>query len=267
MTSKPNIICIVFAFLMSFGSLGFGQNSPFAVSTADVGLGAGVILSAGIGELIQRRVEPFKQVEISALDPQDINRFDRPFAGKWNLSAKKWSDGLAIGLMASPLAMFVMPNERRDFLRIAMMGAEAGLLSYGLVGMGKGIAQRPRPLLYGSDAPLDVQMRKDARRSFFSGHTAFTATALFYGASVFDAYHPYSRWRPLVWGGAIGGSALVGYLRMRAGKHFPTDVIVGYIIGLNAGALIPWLHKRANVKGRVLAFSFSGNAAGFNLSF
>ena len=37
--------------------------------------------------------------------------------------------------------------------------------------------------------------------------------------------------------------ALTGYLRVDSSNHFPTDVIVGYIIGAGIGFLIPELHK------------------------
>lgn len=254
--------------ILGLGPVGLAQNGPFSISNLDIGFGAGLILTAGAGEIVNRLPDHGKRTATAPyLNANTVNRFDRPFAGKWNLGAKRWSDGLAIGLMVSPAALFAMYDERDDFFKIAMMGTEAALLTYGLTNLTKGIARRPRPFLYGTEAPAEERTKRDAARSFFSGHTAFTATALFFGASVFDAYHPYSPWRPLVWGGAIGGSALVGFLRMRAGKHFPTDVLVGYVVGINAGLLIPWLHKRENVKGRVLAFSCSGNAVGLNLRF
>ena len=37
--------------------------------------------------------------------------------------------------------------------------------------------------------------------------------------------------------------AVTGYLRFKAGKHFPTDIIVGYGVGATIGYLVPELHK------------------------
>ncbi|MBN8679589.1 MAG: hypothetical protein J0M29_15270 [Chitinophagales bacterium] len=37
--------------------------------------------------------------------------------------------------------------------------------------------------------------------------------------------------------------AITGFLRMRAGQHFFTDVAVGYSIGATIGYLIPVLHR------------------------
>jgi len=36
--------------------------------------------------------------------------------------------------------------------------------------------------------------------------------------------------------------AIQGYLRVRAGKHFPTDVITGYIVGLGSAWLMHKMH-------------------------
>jgi membrane-associated phospholipid phosphatase len=47
-----------------------------------------------------------------------------------------------------------------------------------------------------------------------------------------------------VWTGAITLPAIVGYLRVKAGRHYPSDVIVGYGVGALIGYLVPTLHKR-----------------------
>ncbi|MBT8218659.1 MAG: phosphatase PAP2 family protein, partial [Bacteroidia bacterium] len=47
---------------------------------------------------------------------------------------------------------------------------------------------------------------------------------------------------PVVWTTAIAVPALTGLLRTRAGKHFYTDVIVGFVVGAAVGYLIPEIH-------------------------
>ena len=51
--------------------------------------------------------------------------------------------------------------------------------------------------------------------------------------------------------------AITGYLRVKAGKHYPTDTIAGYLLGATAGILIPQLHKKKMEK-----VSFYGGPAG-----
>jgi len=49
------------------------------------------------------------------------------------------------------------------------------------------------------------------------------------------------------WAAAV--PAAVGYFRMEAGKHFLTDVLLGYSIGATVGVLVPELHKKAGGRG------------------
>jgi hypothetical protein len=41
----------------------------------------------------------------------------------------------------------------------------------------------------------------------------------------------------------------VGYLRLKAGKHFLSDNLLGYAVGASAGILVPHLHKKASTLG------------------
>ena len=48
----------------------------------------------------------------------------------------------------------------------------------------------------------------------------------------------------LVWTGAAIIPATVGVLRVEAGNHFLSDVLLGYAMGAASGILIPELHKK-----------------------
>ena len=109
----------------------------------------------------------------------------------------------------------------------------------------KNAVRRPRPFVYNPDPtiPLNIKLKPDARRSFFSGHTSTTAAMSFLTAKMYSDFHPNSDARPFFWGAAAIIPAATGYLRVRGGKHFPTDVITGYIVGTLVGILVPALHK------------------------
>jgi membrane-associated phospholipid phosphatase len=66
----------------------------------------------------------------------------------------------------------------------------------------------------------------------------------FAAASMFSAYHPDSKWKPVVWTVAAILPAATAYYRVRGGKHFITDVATGYAMGALTGILIPRLHLR-----------------------
>ena len=46
----------------------------------------------------------------------------------------------------------------------------------------------------------------------------------------------------IVLGSTLAGAALVGTGRVVSGNHFPSDVLVGAIVGTSAGVLVPALH-------------------------
>ncbi len=102
---------------------------------------------------------------------------------------------------------------------------------------------RPRPFSYGLDGSGRDPTAGDARLSFYSGHTSTTfAMATAYGY-LFMARHPRSKWVAPVWilGYALAGTT--GVLRVAAGKHFWSDVIVGALAGTAVGFGIPAAHR------------------------
>ena len=89
-----------------------------------------------------------------------------------------------------------------------------------------------------------------SRKSFFSGHTSQTAAACFYFAKVIDDYHPTLKKgiKRGIWIFAATVPAVNGYMRVKAGKHFPTDIITGYIVGAATGIIVPQLHRTKQSK-------------------
>lgn len=152
----------------------------------------------------------------------------------------------------APLAMLAAPRIRRDWSRYLLLWWQALSLTDGLTTWTKTLTLRPRPLAYnfGSrypDVPADLDeaaRSSDARFSFFSGHTSFTAVSTFFVARTFADYYPESSARPWVWASAAILPALVGFWRVRAGKHYPSDVVMGYLVGASVGWMIPVLHRR-----------------------
>lgn len=75
---------------------------------------------------------------------------------------------------------------------------------------------------------------------------------------MFADYYPDSKLKPFVWGVSIGLPALTGYLRIRAGQHYPSDIVAGYALGAAVGWLVPTLHKRP-IGGKGFTVSPTGN--------
>lgn len=88
----------------------------------------------------------------------------------------------------------------------------------------------------------------DAYKSMPSGHTSGTA-AYSFSIATLVARDAASRggpgWvAPVAYGGAGALTAAVGTLRVVAGKHHPTDVIVGGVLGAGIGTGLTWAHTR-----------------------
>ena len=61
---------------------------------------------------------------------------------------------------------------------------------------------------------------------------------------VYADHHPeLGRKKYLLYGLASVPPLIEGWLRMKALAHFPTDIMVGYMIGATVGVVVPELHK------------------------
>ena len=100
----------------------------------------------------------------------------------------------------------------------------------------KPLVRRGRPWL--SDAPPIAptrRVRRPASASFPSGHSA---SAFAFASAMGEAV-------PVLWVPLHVTAALVGYARVHTGVHYPSDVIVGALVGASCG----WTARR--VVGRL----------------
>ncbi len=183
--------------------------------------------------------------EIEALDPQDISGFDRISTRNWSLSAHKGSNVLLFSSYAFPFTLLANSNLRTsgNVGSIGLLTFETVALNSAITGLTKELVKRKRPLLYNPQCPLKKKQSPNATSSFISGHTSNVAALSFMTAQIHSDLNPNSNANPYIWATAAFLPALTGYLRVKAGRHFPTDVIAGYIVGAAIGILVPKLHK------------------------
>ena len=206
-------------------------------------IGGGMALT-GTGLYLESKITPLTKEQVNRLSRDDVNGFDRIATYNWSPKAGKISDYVRNACIVSPLAMFATEQVRKDALAYSLMYVETNLLTLGATMMAKGLAARTRPFVYNPDVPLNKKVGKqEARKSLFSGHTSIVFTNMVFLATVYSDYHPNSDWKPVVWAGSLGAASLVGILRVAAGKHFPTDVLTGAIVGGVIGYVVPQLHQ------------------------
>jgi membrane-associated phospholipid phosphatase len=212
-------------------------------------LGAGSGLN-GIGQLIHVRHQP---VPLEGLDRSRITlALDRRAVGNHSQSAARASDWMVTASTAYPLLVSVASAPRGNTLRAPLLRLipylEASLLSDGATQILKRGVSRPRPYLYqsvGGTGPSERSRTDDPFLSFPSGHSSHAWCAAAF--AVVD--HALTRPRASGWENAavgLGGGLVAtttGWLRVRAGQHFPSDVAAGAAVGGLFGAAVPLLHR------------------------
>jgi hypothetical protein len=175
-------------------------------------------------------------------DPGGLNWLDRKVAGRYHPAWGTWSDVGVYSLEAIAAAGVVVDGGLRDGLNDLVVIAEATMLANAASGVSTAITGRPRPYMYGTDAPLSVREDGNGGLSFFSGHTS-TAFGLVTSTFVtLHRLHPESRWPWYVLAGGVASAGFVGATRILAGWHFPTDVVAGAAVGTAVGVIVPSLH-------------------------
>lgn len=263
------ILTILILLLTSLAGPAFSQNdSPYRTSLkAD---GPVVIAGAGLSylglTLIQNK-DDLTTAEVLSRSKSDVNGFDRFAAGNYSNSADKASYYPFYASFAMPVAMLLNGNESKKAGQVLILYFETMAVTGAMYTLTAGSVQRSRPYVYSADAPMAERMDKKAQRSFYAGHTAATAAATFFAAKVFQDFNPDSRAKPYVWAAAAVIPATVGYLRLKSGRHFLSDNLLGYAMGAASGILVPQLHKKSTDSGISMMPVVSPGSKGVALSY
>lgn len=183
--------------------------------------------------------------------------------------AQNISDLLLYSGALSPILLFIDRPIRKQWLDVSLMYLEAQAVTsnfYSWGPLGPTFAERLRPAAYYTELPLEERQAGNNRNSWYSGHVASTATGWFFVARVIDDFHPElggKKW--IFYGLATVPTVVVAVNRVRALRHFPTDTIVGGIVGASVGMLIPVIHKRTNGRLKVGAL-YNDQAKGLALT-
>jgi membrane-associated phospholipid phosphatase len=241
---------------------------PYALGAADA-----VVLPLGVGlTLLGNQVGSSRAAltpdEVSSLDPADVNRFDRFATRSWSPA---WADlsGWALGVEAgAAIALtFALPVAEGRWAHSVVLGTlftESFLLVHGATFTAKGWAGRKRPYLYNTGLGLAERVAladslpDDSRQSFFSGHAAASFTAAVLLSTVFQDLHGRSTASDVVWATSLSVAGLTALARVKAGVHYPSDVLVGAAVGAAIGTLVPCLHRGRTSKPVTVSATGSG---------
>ena len=204
-------------------------------------------------------------------DVSDLLPWDRPVAGRYNKTAgdvSTWAAALGVAPLALGAASWYRGDALgADFAAYTLMFAQALALQSGLNLVVRSMSLWPRPYIYatgGDGAAAASAAEGEAYGSFFSGHTSAAFTIAVFTGEWFSEFYPNSAYRPLVWAASLSLAGFVGALRIAAGKHYPTDVVVGALAGTGISLAVIKIHKKSVRFGPVsLAGLWAGPGSAF----
>jgi membrane-associated phospholipid phosphatase len=170
---------------------------------------------------------------------------DDPVHDYFSPRAAQISDATLAATIAAPLAYLTGNTiEDADGDRLLIYG-ESLAVNLAVFEGAKHLIQRPRPYLY-SKSPAVARYAQsqgdDAYQSFYSAHAATAFCAATAGAYLAGASAKSGGVRALAWGGGFAAASAAANLRVRAGKHFYSDVVIGGLLGIAIGYAVPALH-------------------------
>jgi len=226
---------------------------PYVLGSRDAGLlPAGLGLSL-LGYHFTQRLDSLTAADIAPLRPDDINAFDRPAARYWSPSwgdASDWTLSALLG--GAVVASFVPPVREgrwRNTVTLGTMFAESYLLVAGVTYTTKALAGRNRPFVYNTNFSVDERLALSdadpqvARQSFFSGHSAMAFATATLMSQLFTDVYGRSTTSDVLWVSSLSVASVTAYARVKAGMHYPSDVLVGAAVGTAIGLVVPRLHR------------------------
>lgn len=201
--------------------------------------GAGLVFH-GVGLL---KHEQNRSRPLPVIDHARLPSIDRVATRQWSTSADRASDLLFGMATVASLSLAIVNQHGEQPLMPAVIIAESGMFAAGLTHTVKEFVRRPRPYLYNRAVPASAYHPGDDALSFWSGHTANVAAITFSTAMLVQRSEASPGSKRAMWIGAAITPAAMGYLRVRAGRHFPTDVLTGYLVGAAVGLAVPYFHR------------------------
>lgn len=230
----------------------------------------GAVQGAALGATLAFSLIPLRK------DPQlwgtELLEVDHGVRDNFSRRAAHLSDALLVTSLAAP-AIYLTGStiDDADGDRL-MIYAQSMAINAAFAQGAKRIVQRPRPYAYSKDLTVRryaESQGEDAWMSFYSGHASLSFGAAVTGAYLLGASSNSKLARGVSWGVGLMAASAAANLRVRAGKHFYSDVVVGAAVGMAVGYIVPALHADGRPyipDGQELAAAGAGILGGLLIS-
>jgi len=228
----------------------------------DVPLALGIALTSALGVYQYYGMERISTEDLRS--KSDFLPWDRPFVGRysgWATAVSRYSAALAVAPLAlAGYSWYKGDADGHDFGAFTLMFAEAIALQNALNQIVRSSQLWPRPYIYaksGEGAQKAKEARGEAYGSFYSGHASAAFTVATFTGEWFSEIYPNSKYKTLVWASSYTLAAGVGILRVVAGKHYPSDIIIGALMGTGVSFGVLKLHEFC--KKKIAIWAIPGN--------
>jgi len=228
---KPKLQTSIFSVKTTLSALFFIFSSLNAQHIhVSKGLETGIYsanLAWGLGNflLIQNQPTNTRNFQIKGLDNHHITV---------NNSKIKTASDITFWSCAALSGILALNSDKNVNWKFANLLVENTLITANLTQTVKVLVGRERPSKWNSN---------DDYYSFFSGHSSLTASAA--ATSLYYAYRiPNApKHAKIIGWSAAGLSLITGILRIEAGKHYPSDVLIGWTVGTGVALLNGYMHR------------------------
>jgi membrane-associated phospholipid phosphatase len=214
---------------------------------ADVWVDGGITVGAGLAALALSRLP----VDVSRTWKREVlGGLDHRVRDDFSATAAGLSDVLVAISIGAPLFTEVGAGIDEHTDDRLLVYTEGLAVTTALNFAAKYLVQRPRPYAYNPDPSVlgfAAAEGKDSRLSFYSGHAAIAFTAAISGGYLYAARTDDVDARTAVWASGATLASATAIMRVRAGKHFYSDVLFGAALGAIAGWVVPRLHHQGGV--------------------
>jgi membrane-associated phospholipid phosphatase len=176
------------------------------------------------------------------------------------------SDGALLLALSAPLAFSsAQDGLGRRFVNSVVIHGESLAATNLLTALSKVTFRRARPYTHAANPELIPEMvrpHSDRNLSFISGHSAMAFTSSTAGGLLFADGSSTESSRFAFWATELALATATASWRVRAARHYPSDVVMGALLGSAIGVLVPLAH---GVRPAMAATDAAGIATGIAL--
>lgn len=196
--------------------------------------------------------------------------FERRVERNYSPATARASDVTLSASMISPFIAFAGLSDATLFANSSLVYVESMAINIAANSLTKFATSRTRPIGHNED-PRAVKAVElfgaDVSRSFYSGHASTSFGAAAAGGYLFSASDAGVGFKAAFWGLEMALAGFTAHARVRAGNHYPTDVVVGSLAGAGIGVLVPIVHEvRAEMAPAEIGAIAGGLATGVGLA-